>query len=59
MINAWRKEQAVFAIESFVVRRIPPRLAVTGDERGQIGDPGDPALTFNVRDPLLEKTLNP
>ena len=58
MINAWGQEQSILAVQSLLVRRVPPRLAVTGDEVHGVVDAGDAAAGFNPGHPFSEHTLS-
>ena len=43
MIDARRQQQAIFAVEPLLVGRVPPRLAMAGDQVDRIFDAGDTA----------------
>ena len=58
MINARRQQQAIFAVESLFVGRVPPRLAVTCNKVHRIFDAGDAASCFDLAHPILEQALS-
>src|SRR5512134_2478606 len=58
MINAWSQEQSILAVQSLLVRRVPPGLAVTGDEVHGVLNAGDAAAGFNPGHPFSEQALS-
>ena len=58
MVNAGRQQQTVFAVEAFVIGRIPPWLAMTGYEVRWVLDTCDAAFQFDIADTLFEETLS-
>ena len=57
VIDARRQQQAVLAVQAFLVARISPRFAVACPQMGGIIKKGDSASMFNPHDPLLEQSL--
>ena len=58
MIDTWRQKETIFAIESFFVRRIAPRLAVAGNQVREIFDTGNAASSFDFGYSVLEQSLS-
>ena len=54
LIDARRQEQPVFTVEPLLVARIPPGLAVAGDEVGRMIYLRDSPASFDEHHPLFE-----
>ena len=58
VVNARRKKKAVLPVEPLFIRRIPPRLAMAGNQVGRVVNPGDAAALLNLTYPFLEEPLS-
>jgi len=57
VIDAGRQQQPVLPVDTLLVRRIPPGLAVAGHKVNRVLDSGDPAPLFDLHHPLFEQAL--
>ena len=48
MVDARRQQQSVLAVQSLLVGRVAPRLAMARDQMNRIFDAGDPASGFDL-----------